>query len=756
MQGGRIHICGRFVLSFGCRAALLIALFVVHLSSFVFPQQAANKRLVDFKADIMRSLKVEDGGQQQQAMNLVGNVVFYHNGAIITCDSAVRYSERRMECFGNVVINNNTLYAYGDRADYDGVTNIARIYAPIIKIVDKDAIMYTYDFAFNTQTNIGQYTTDATLKQNDSRFESKRGYYNTQTREMTGVKAVQIENPDYRIKSDSVIYNLDSEVSTFLSPSVIWKSGNDEEQILSADRGWYNAKTLRYFFTSNAYVLTKEQEIWADSMDYYSNDEKGIMHNNIQMRDEEQQIIGFGDYGIYFGNRQHAMLTKRPSLVSFDPQQKEDSLYMRSDSIFLYTIDKALAMKQDSLLKGLKQLFGEEEIVDTPPIASDSTVVAAQPDIVKEKPAKETKGFWAWLKGLFGGKDGKKESKRKTEIVEEVIVVDSLDTYVPTDSLFIPPVIMSDTLAADSVMVGLTESIETVSELLFQSPSEIVEEIEEEAPPVVVAPKPIPLEDQIPPSLDADSIVRTVKAYHNVKIFRNDFQAVCDSLISFSLDSTMHLYIDPVLWSDNNQIKSEVVDIYSVNQQIDKAVFTGEPIMSSEVDSTRYNQVKGKVIEAFFRDNEIFRTDVNGNGQTYYYMQDDETGDLQGFLVAECANISFHFADKQIESIVYKGNPVYTIYPMEKIPEDQPQTLPGFLWEANRRPLLSDVFDRYIRASEREHYEQMPLPDFPITRQIDTQREQLIKNRSWRDRNDRVSPEVYDFIRSLGYQVNDN
>lgn len=100
-------------------------------------------------------------------------------------------------------------------------------------------------------------------------------------------------------------------------------------------------------------------------------------------------------------------------------------------------------------------------------------------------------------------------------------------------------------------------------------------------------------------------------------------------MTGFSLDSTLHMYVDPVLWNDNNQVTSKVVDIYTLNQKIDRAVFTGEPIMSQEVDTSHYNQIKGKVIESFFRDGAIYRTDVNGNGQTYYFMvEEDMYGEL--------------------------------------------------------------------------------------------------------------------------------
>ncbi len=54
------------------------------------------KKVVDLKADVMYPIEFRD----TSAVCLVGNVAFYHSGAVITCDSAVRYSEKHMECFG--------------------------------------------------------------------------------------------------------------------------------------------------------------------------------------------------------------------------------------------------------------------------------------------------------------------------------------------------------------------------------------------------------------------------------------------------------------------------------------------------------------------------------------------------------------------------------------------------------------------------------------------------------------------------------
>ncbi|MDR0510982.1 MAG: hypothetical protein LBH06_07810, partial [Rikenellaceae bacterium] len=751
-------------------ATLLVLLLAISLGATALRgQTAGGKKIVDFTADIMKSIHLGD----TTAMCLVGNVIFYHNGAIITCDSAIRYGERRMECFRNVVINKETFYAYGDRADYNGASNIARIYSPLIKMVDKDATMYSYDFAFNTKTNLGYYATTATLKQKESQVESRRGYYNTKTRELVGAGAVEIRNPDYRIKSDSVNYNLDSEVTTFYSRTNIW---NSKGEILSADRGWHDSKASRYFFTSDAYILTDRQEVWADSIDYHSDSENGVLRRNVQILDDGQKSLAFGDRALYWGERQHAILTRNPSLISFDPM--EDSLFMRGDSILLYTMDKDKAMRQDSLARSLTaggaQDEEEELVVTKPAVMADSlaTDSLAVDKVEKAPEVRERKGFFAWLKGLFKKKERqpkavaeaappvKSDSAAVSSLPDSLAVLaplpDTLAVFLDSLAVVAPP----DSLANDETVRILDEATKKLDQYEAQlSRPETVpddEAAEGQGPELPAAPKPWRIEDETPSTHNADSLVRTVKAYFNVKIYRTDFQSVCDSLISFSLDSTIHMYKDPVLWNGSNQIVARVIDVTTQNQKISRALFTGDPIMSSQVDSlgvdtVHYNQVKGKVIESFLRDNEVYRTDVNGNGQTYYYMTDDETGDMQGFLVAECGNITFNMAERQISTIVYKADPVYTIYPMDRIPEDQPLKLPDFKWEGHRRPSQREVFDRTVRPSQREAYTALPEPMFPITLQIMDNRTRMIQSGAWRDRNDRVNQDTYDFIRSLGY-----
>lgn len=158
---------------------VLAAAVVAARSGMQAPEPEGEKKLIDLKSDLMGPIAPGDS-----VVFLVGNFAAQHNGAVITCDSAVRYSDMRIEFFGNVLINKNTTYIYGDRAEYDGELNEARVYSDIVKVVDGDATLYTYKFLFNTKKNIGEFADGGVMLNRENLLESVRGYYYADTKEL--------------------------------------------------------------------------------------------------------------------------------------------------------------------------------------------------------------------------------------------------------------------------------------------------------------------------------------------------------------------------------------------------------------------------------------------------------------------------------------------------------------------------------------------------------------------------------------------
>lgn len=242
----------------------------------------------------------------------------------------------RIEFFGNVLINKNTTYIYGDRAEYNGELNEARVYSDIVKVVDGDATLYTYRFVFNTKENIGQFADGGVLINRDNRLESVRGYYYANTKDLICVDRVEMRNDEYELKGDSVVYNMATDNAFFFENTNIWNKDGD---YLYADRGAYDKADTLYRVTRNGYVLTEKQEMWSDSIDYFRAKDHVVLWRDIQIDDTEHKVLAFGDYGEYWKEPGDVFLTRRPSVVSYDLTQG-DSLFMRADSMFLFTVNE--------------------------------------------------------------------------------------------------------------------------------------------------------------------------------------------------------------------------------------------------------------------------------------------------------------------------------------------------------------------------------------------------------------------------------
>ncbi len=250
--------------------------------------------------------------------------------------------------------------------------------------------------------------------------------------------------------------------------------------------------------------------------------------------------------------------------------------------------------------------------------------------------------------------------------------------------------------------------------------------------------------DRTPP-FPEDSVYKMVKGYRNVRMFRSDSQMVCDSLVWLNTDSVIRLYIEPVMWNEDNQITSDSMAVYTRNELLTKAHFMGDPMMGMEIDTMYYNQVAGKDMIAYFADGEVYRNDVEGNAQTIYYMQEEDNADVTGLMYIESASISFYLTEGEIDKIAYKQNPAYVLYPMNMIPETQELKLKDFIWYYDRRPLRDSVFDRSIRATQREDVALREKPRFRITERIDYDRRRLVENREWVDRVDQLTPEIIEW-----------
>ncbi len=174
-------------------------------------------------------------------------------------------------------------------------------------------------------------------------------------------------------------------------------------------------------------------------------------------------------------------------------------------------------------------------------------------------------------------------------------------------------------------------------------------------------------------------------AYNKSKFYRKDMQGACDSLVYDLNDSIISMYDQPILWSEKNQLTSEFMKIFMTNQTMDSLVLNKSAFIVS-VDSLQTdNQIKGRDIIAYFKNNEMYKITVNGNSETVYYIREEETKELVGVNKARSSNMVILLEDQQIVSILYLSKPTAVLYPELDISLED-QILKGFQWLDKMRP----------------------------------------------------------------------
>ena len=189
---------------------------------------------------------------------------------------------------------------------------------------------------------------------------------------------------------------------------------------------------------------------------------------------------------------------------------------------------------------------------------------------------------------------------------------------------------------------------------------------------------------------DRNRKAEKITAYYGVRFYKSDLQGKCDSLIYDLSDSTMKMYKLPVIWSDQNQLTSDSIFITTFNNKLDSLVMYSSAFIVSKDSIKGYNQIKGKSMVGYFKDNQLDRIFVDGNAQTIYWVRQEDKS-LIGINLAESSTMLIRLVDNEIQGISYFSSPKEVMYPEKELPEDRSK-LKGFIWLNEYRPINRRIF----------------------------------------------------------------
>ncbi|MFA6946394.1 MAG: hypothetical protein WC220_10890, partial [Pedobacter sp.] len=194
-----------------------------------------------------------------------------------------------------------------------------------------------------------------------------------------------------------------------------------------------------------------------------------------------------------------------------------------------------------------------------------------------------------------------------------------------------------------------------------------------------------------PPVLPADSVsadtakTRIVIAYHHAKIFKSDLQARADSMFFSYSDSTVRCFVNPMIWAQGSQLSGDTVFLQMKNKKLDNMLLQHNSFIvnTEDADSSNFNQIKGKMITGYFRDNKLNSMFVDGNAESVYYLKEDTVYSGLNHLVS--GRLKIMLKENKLQSITAIRSIDASITPMADLKEEE-KVLKGFIWKPRDRP----------------------------------------------------------------------
>lgn len=445
--------------------------------------------------------------------------------------------------------------------------------------------------------------------------------YNGNTKKALITKNVVVNKGDMQLTTDELNYDVSTSVGYYVTPARIV----NKENTLTSNTGYFFAKSNDLTFKKNVVLTNPQFVINCDTMRYNTSSKVTYFLGPTTIKSKDNLI--YAEDGWYDTYNDQSRFSKNSYILTKEQKMYGDSLYY----------DRK---------KGIGRAIKNVQIIDTTQnlnIKGDYAIHYEFKDL-----------------SLVTG------NALMTQIYEK-------------DTLFLH----ADTLKA--IGSNKSHSKNRVGEKNSTKDSKIQTSNDKPAPPLKQKIKELKIV-----GTDTTIIYEMIKpdtqqlfAYHKVKFYKNDLQGKCDSLYYSTIDSSMRMFGHPVLWSDENQLTSDSIKVITGSKSIRSIELKGAAFIVSEEDSLRFNQIRGKTMKGYFQKNKLYLINVEGNGQTLYFIKEKE--EIKAVNRADCSDLKVYLKNNKIEKITFITKPDATLFPLDQVNVKELK-LKDFNWRKKDRP----------------------------------------------------------------------
>lgn len=727
-----------------------IATLLLLLLAGGFPLLAQQKKAP--KDSLFRLIQADRAEQYErfgmQYRLVQGHARFLHNDTYLLCDSASwNVDAKFIEAFGNVQLIQNKTMLKSEEMQYWIDESRAQFRGQIVELIDKDGnTLRTDRLTYNTQDSVAVFEYGGALKDKDGGIiEGRKGTYDGKEGLFSFEERTELFLDSIEVKTQSMRYLSDEGKAYFGRNTYVWR-GNG---FLRADAGWYDRANQMIHFSDHVFMFDPSYDAWSDML-YYNQATGAVdLYQNAQVLDTVNKSVYLGDHLQYLpatdSLSQRGLLTGDPAIVYYGENENHvvDTLYARADTFYVYAVPRCDVPKEevsaaerrleDMLYDALTAKRTEEaEAREKERIEKMRQVGKLPPEWVERAKQAEADSLAALARldslvtaGAVDSLVAAEKSLRASRTAVDSLINAVLHPVIeePDDKDDTPDapqaVRDSSSVVRDSTAVipGLTGNPADSTGVSTRNPADSTAVIPGDSTAVNRPPR-----DTTP--------IRYVLAWNNVKMYRSDMQAACDSMVFSELDSIARLYGEPVLWNEvRNQLTADEMQLLMKDGTFSRGSMLTNAWIISKQDSVHFNQIKSTEMLGYFYDSKLYRFDALGGVSAIFYMADEDV--ITTVNLKESRSLTAALKDGQAQRLLYMESIKSDAYPVGDV-EPEKQRLKGFVWRGDERPVSRETITaREVRTSERKQYERMQRPLFRETNKyFDNYMNDLIERRN--------------------------
>jgi lipopolysaccharide export system protein LptA len=422
----------------------------------------------------------------------------------------------------------------------------------------------------------------------------------------------------------------------------------------------YDGNTKKAIITKNVIVTKGDMQLTTDALNYDVSSSIGFYVTPAKIVNKENTLTS--NTGYFFAKSND--LTFRKNVVLTNPQ-----FVINCDTMRYNTVSKITYFKGETTIKSKENfIYCEDGWYDT---FKDQSRFSKNSYIVTD----EQKMFGDSL--YYDRKKGVGRAIKNVQIIDSTQKITIKGDYAFYDEF--------DDL---SIVTGNALLVQYFEKDTLYLHADTLKAIGDDKRSRIEKGKPAKVKTVAKDTIQNDN--KQLFAYHRVKFYKEDIQGKCDSLYYNVNDSVMKMRGKPVLWNDENQLTADTINVVTGAKSLKKMELKNNCFIISEEDSLHYNQIRGKNMQGYFKDNKLVRVNIQGNGQTIYYAKEKnketKKEEIKAVNRAECSDLIIYLKDNDIEKINFLNKPDATLFPIEKV-DVKEFKLKNFIWRKKERPL---------------------------------------------------------------------